>query len=69
MPLVSCSDGRLIEEAARAALVALDLPRRDDDPVIELGRNLDAEKVRQLLFALLPDLRAETSCGLPVKPN
>ncbi len=55
-----CCDPLVVEQAARAALAELDemaAPRADDDPVLDLQRQLEAEKVRQILYAVLPVLK------------
>jgi len=58
-PLAIVHNPQVIIEAARVALAELDSAGSDQpDPLLALDEQLEAEKARQLLLALLPELRA-----------
>jgi hypothetical protein len=62
--LATCTEPNLMLEAARLALTELKSRTRAEDPVIDLEQQLEHEKIRQILFALLPVLKREHSLSV-----
>jgi len=60
--LAVCHDPIVTLEAARATLRELDSASTSEvDPVLVLEHELEAEKVRQILYAVLPALNQKSS--------